>query len=227
MHQPTPSDSAVHVDEPIEVAPDARRAGRDLPNVSTGYDPRPLELAACVLAAPFALPVGLGIALGLCACYGYAPLYTELRVGRGGREFRLLKFRTLTGPAPRADDLTGRLGKSAPPASSAGRFARFLRRSSLDELPQLLNVLRGEMALVGPRPMPRAELARRFGADGRRVVSVRPGLTGLWQVSGRNDVDDATRRALDLRYVEERGPRLDAAILLRTVGAVLSGRGAY
>jgi lipopolysaccharide/colanic/teichoic acid biosynthesis glycosyltransferase len=104
---------------------------------------------------------------------------------------------------------------------------RFLRATSLDELPQLFNVLFGDMSLVGPRPVVRAELNRFYGAEGRTAyLSVRPGLTGLWQVSGRSDVGYAQRVALDTEYVRSASLLLDAQILMRTVAVVLLQKGA-
>jgi lipopolysaccharide/colanic/teichoic acid biosynthesis glycosyltransferase len=106
------------------------------------------------------------------------------------------------------------------------RIGSWLRRTSLDELPQLLNVLRGHMALVGPRPPLPSEVAR-YTEDVRRRLLVKPGLTGLWQVSGRSDLSWEESVRLDLRYVENWSLGLDAAILVRTWSAVVKGRGAY
>ena len=108
------------------------------------------------------------------------------------------------------------------------RLGKFLRRSSLDELPQFLNVLRGEMSVVGPRPIVRQELPR-YGDRMEEVLAVRPGLTGLWQVSGRNNLTYEERVALDLRYASERNARMDLAIIARTIGVILDprDRGAY
>ena len=106
------------------------------------------------------------------------------------------------------------------------RVGRVLRRTSLDELPQLLNVLRGEMSLVGPRPALPEEVAR-YDDAARRRLAVRPGMTGLWQVSGRSDLDVDTAMSLDLRYTDNVTVTEDLRICLRTVGAVTSGRGAY
>src|SRR6185295_4779311 len=104
-------------------------------------------------------------------------------------------------------------------------IGHFLRRSSLDELPQLINVLRGEMSLVGPRPITVAELTR-YGKVRWHYLSVRPGITGLWQVSGRNNTSYEERVALDQRYVEQRGLVMDMAILVKTVRVVLLREGA-
>lgn len=106
------------------------------------------------------------------------------------------------------------------------RIGRLLRRTSLDELPQLLNVLAGQMSLVGPRMITAPELAL-YGEHGARLLSVRPGLTGLWQVSGRQDLSYEQRVQLDMHYLDRRSLRLDLAILWRTVGSVLRRQGAY
>jgi lipopolysaccharide/colanic/teichoic acid biosynthesis glycosyltransferase len=105
------------------------------------------------------------------------------------------------------------------------RLGRWLRRTSLDELPQLVNVLRGQMSLVGPRPLPVTD--RPYDGDARRRLLVKPGLTGLWQISGRSDLDWEESIRLDLRYVEQWSLALDALIIWKTVFAVVKGRGAY
>jgi lipopolysaccharide/colanic/teichoic acid biosynthesis glycosyltransferase len=105
-------------------------------------------------------------------------------------------------------------------------LGRFLRRTSLDELPQLLNVLRGEMSLVGPRPVVREELLR-YGKNVGTYLAARPGITGLWQVTGRNDTDYRRRVVLDTYYVRNQNLALDLYILAKTTGVVLSGNGAY
>jgi exopolysaccharide production protein ExoY len=106
------------------------------------------------------------------------------------------------------------------------RLGHFLRRTSLDELPQLLNVLRGEMSLVGPRPVVREELLR-YGRNVDRYLAARPGITGLWQVTGRNNTDYRRRVVLDTYYVRKQNLLLDLYILARTIGVVLRGNGAY
>ncbi|MCX5848853.1 MAG: sugar transferase [Deltaproteobacteria bacterium] len=156
--------------------------------------------------------------------------YSEKRVGLNGRIFTLHKFRTLEpervrGEAP--DDLDGRVLKNGTPENCRGWFFKSLRKYSLDELPQIWNVLTGDMSIVGPRPMPKHELHYRFGSNASKVTSVRPGLTGLWQVSGRNDLSPEDRLRLDLYYVEKRNAWLDYIIMLKTFSAFLSGRGAY
>lgn len=163
---------------------------------------------------------------------GGPALFVQRRVGRDGATFPMLKFRTMVPDAEHrrtellaGNDGTGPLFKMrADPRIT--RIGRWLRRYSLDELPQLINVLRGHMSLVGPRP-PLPEEVERYGADVYRRLVVRPGLTGLWQVSGRSDLawDEAVR--LDLRYVENWSLTLDMQILWKTASAVLRGSGAY
>ena len=109
----------------------------------------------------------------------------------------------------------------------SNRFASFCRRHSIDELPQLWHVVTGEMSLVGPRPMTRVELRRYYGDDAEEILRVKPGLAGLWQVSGRNRLSYAERRRLDLQLVRERSPRVYFSVLLRTIPEVLHGENAW
>ncbi|GHH68194.1 exopolysaccharide biosynthesis polyprenyl glycosylphosphotransferase [Streptosporangium violaceochromogenes] len=154
-------------------------------------------------------------------------LFRHTRVGRGGREFQVLKFRTMVDGAdrPAGPGLEGPLVKHRDDPRVT-RMGTFLRRYSLDELPQLVNVVRGEMSLVGPRPLVPAEFAL-YGADIHRRLVVRPGMTGLWQVSGRSDLSWEERMRMDLRYVENWSLTLDLQLLWKTWGAVARARGAY
>lgn len=181
------------------------------------------------------LPVFALLAL-LVRLDGGPVFFAHERVGFGGRRFGCLKFRSMvtdstarleallaSDPAARAEwDATRKL-RHDPRITWMGRF---LRVSSLDELPQLLNVLRGEMSLVGPRPVVAAELTLHYGAAARHYLSVRPGITGLWQVSGRSTTSYDTRVALDVRYATNPSLLEDMRILLRTPAAVLLRRGA-
>ncbi|WP_233518827.1 sugar transferase [Paraburkholderia xenovorans] len=207
----------------------------DIPSTKGDFTKRALD----IFGASFLLLVLLPIFLVL-ACIvkrdGGAAFFGHPRVGKGGRSFRCLKFRSMV---PKADVVLAEL--LATDASAREEWnrdfklkndvritgvGRFLRKTSLDELPQLWNVLRGDMSLVGPRPIVTKELER-YGADAHYYLSVRPGVTGLWQVSGRNNVDYATRVALDVSYVKERSTLLDISILLRTFKVVFDGGGAY
>jgi len=160
-------------------------------------------------------------------------LFRQVRVGVGGKEFTLFKLRSMYVDAEERlealrqhnvnDD--GLLFK-IPDDPRVTAVGRFLRRVSVDELPQLLNVLRGEMSLVGPRP-PLPTEVQQYGHDVMRRLLVRPGLTGLWQVSGRSDLTWEESVRLDLRYVENWSLTLDVMILWRTLFAVVRGAGAY
>ncbi|MCL4821096.1 MAG: exopolysaccharide biosynthesis polyprenyl glycosylphosphotransferase [Vicinamibacteria bacterium] len=158
-------------------------------------------------------------------------LFWQWRGGLNGRRFRMLKFRTMREGAEAERDALLAHNEMDGPVFKLGddprvtRLGRALRRWSLDELPQLVNVLRGEMSLVGPRPLPMVETDALDGWR-RRRLSVKPGLTGLWQVSGRNDLGFEEWMKLDLAYVDNWSLGLDLAILLRTLPAVLSRRGA-
>ena len=185
-----------------------------------------------VLLLPFALIVSLAIVVD-----SRGPvLFLQRRVGRGGAEFPLIKFRTMVrdGEAAleahvQADESLRREWEQSRKLRNDPRVTRlgsFLRRFSLDELPQLLNVFVGNMSLVGPRPVPREELAY-FGDRAEQIVKVRPGLTGLWAVSGRSEISYEERVKLEHRYVVEWSLRMDAVILLKTIPAVLRGHGAY
>ena len=164
--------------------------------------------------------------------------YVQQRVGRDHLSFGCIKFRTMRRDA---DKILSSLLLSSPDLEEEfrndfklkndpriTRLGSFLRRSSLDELPQFLNVLRGEMSVVGPRPIVRKEIPR-YGDCMAEVLSVRPGLTGLWQVSGRNNLSYDKRVELDVRYARHRSLRLDLKIMLKTVAVMLDprDRGAY
>jgi lipopolysaccharide/colanic/teichoic acid biosynthesis glycosyltransferase len=142
-------------------------------------------------------------------------LFRQRRAGQGGRLFTILKFRTMTSAAERG---------SAGDEARITRLGAFLRATSLDELPELLNVLKGDMSLVGPRPL-LPEYLDRYTAEQARRHEVKPGVTGLAQVNGRNEVDWGRRLALDVWYVDHRSLLLDLRILLRTFGVVFSRRG--
>jgi len=168
---------------------------------------RPLDLVAAAAAGIVLAPVIAATAVFVRVALGGPVLFRQERAGRHGEPFTLLKFRSMReGPGTDAERLT-----------AAGRF---LRASSLDELPALWNVLRGEMSLVGPRPLPVAYLGR-YTEEQRRRHDVRPGITGLAQVRGRNALSWEQKFAYDLQYVRDRSLRLDLRILAETVRAVL------
>lgn len=181
-----------------------------------------------LLFAPLMLLVGL---LVLVDSRGGA-FYRQRRVGKDGREFTILKFRTMVAGADRARAELAHRNEGAGPLFKLRRDPRvtrvgaMLRRYSIDELPQLFNVLTGSMSLVGPRP-PLPEESAAYGPDIRRRLLVKPGLTGLWQISGRSDLPWEEAVRLDLRYVEDWSLALDTVILWKTLRAVLYGQGAY
>jgi exopolysaccharide biosynthesis polyprenyl glycosylphosphotransferase len=217
--RPTAGLTLLHVDHPQLTS--ARLAIKDL------FD-RCVAVAALIILAPLLMFVAAAIWLS-----DRGPvLFTQTRIGRDGRAFRIYKFRTMVVDAERrrpqllaSNDSDGVLFKLRrdPRVTSVGAH---LRRWSIDELPQLLNVLLGDMSLVGPRPAVPDEV-RQYADHVRRRLVVKPGLTGLWQVNGRSDLtwDEAVR--LDLRYVENWSFALDLQILWKTVSALLRGSGAY
>ena len=184
-----------------------------------------------VLLLLITLPLLLAIAIAV-KLDGGPVLFRQVRVGRRGRKFSMLKFRSMVVDAESrlpglmtANDGAGPLFKmkTDPRITQVGAF---LRRYSLDELPQLINVMTGSMSLVGPRPPLPNEVAS-YGIDARRKLMVKPGLTGLWQISGRSDLSWEQSVRLDLRYVENWNLALDGQILWKTFGAVAKSRGAY
>lgn len=163
-------------------------------------------------------------------------IFTQQRVGRNGTLFTCYKFRTMH---PDAEQLLSALLADRPELKAEWvntqklrqdpritEIGNFLRKTSLDELPQLFNVWKGDMSLVGPRPVVQNEILR-YGRSARWYLSTRPGMTGLWQVSGRSDTDYSRRVAMDSYYVRKQNLLLDCAILLRTVKVVLRGDGSY
>lgn len=186
---------------------------------------------AIVILSPLILAI-----VAFAYASGGSALFMHRRVGEGGRFFNCIKFRTMV---PNADEVLQNLLNSNREIKEewlrdhklrddprVTRLGRFLRRTSLDELPQLWNVLRGEMSLVGPRPVVPEEL-RRYGNKVTTFLSARPGITGLWQISGRNDTDYRRRVALDVCYVRSRSLLLDVIILAKTLPAVFARNGAY
>jgi exopolysaccharide biosynthesis polyprenyl glycosylphosphotransferase len=189
---------------------------------------RALAIVVLLLLAPV-----FAIVAATIRCADAGPvLFRQTRVGRGGREFTIYKFRTMVTDAEQWRMLLEDRNEGSGPLFKVRRDPRvtrpgtILRRWSLDELPQLLNVLRGDMSLVGPRPALPAE-AEQHGHHMRRRLAVKPGITGLWQVSGRSDLawEEAVR--LDIRYVENWSLALDLQILWKTLAAVRRGSGAY
>ncbi len=197
---------------------------------------RVVDVAIAAAALLFFAPLILVVALMVMAERSGPVLFAHPRIGRDGRRFHVLKFRSMCVDADRrlaehlaADPAAAREWardhklRHDPRITSVGRF---LRASSLDELPQILNVLRGDMSIVGPRPIVEAEVGK-YGRFFQTYCSVRPGITGVWQVSGRNDVSYRRRVAMDVVYARRKSVALDIRLMLATVPAVLARRGSY
>lgn len=180
----------------------------------------------------------IGVAIAVRLTTGSPVIYGHRRIGRDGREFNCYKFRSMV---PNADEVLAHLLASDAAARKEWardfklkddpritRVGRFIRKTSLDEFPQLWNVVNNEMSVVGPRPVVRDELDKHYrGSSRSHYLSVKPGLTGLWQVSGRNDMEYCERVELDRRYVRSWGLWSDFMIVMRTVGVMYRRKGAY
>jgi exopolysaccharide biosynthesis polyprenyl glycosylphosphotransferase len=209
----------LHVDEPVLSG--ARR-------IAKGCVDRVVSAVGLVILLPLLVAIGLAVRL---TSPGPA-LFRQTRVGHHGREFTVIKFRTMTRDAESLRASVSHLNRYAtghlfkvendPRVTALGRW---LRRTSLDELPQLVNVLLGQMSLVGPRPLPITDTP--YDGEARRRLFVKPGLTGLWQISGRADLDWDEAVRLDLRYVENWSLALDALIIWQTLFVVAKRNGAY
>lgn len=195
---------------------------------------RTIDIGGAALALVFFAPILLLVVVAMLLCDRGPVLFRHKRIGHNGREFLCLKFRTMvvdaderlkhllaTCPESRASWLRDQKLKNDPRVTLVGKF---LRVSSLDELPQFWNVLVGEMSLVGPRPITQSEVGR-YGRYFLDYISVRPGITGLWQISGRNDVSYRRRVAMDVTYARSQSLTLYMRILVFTVPAVLMARG--
>jgi exopolysaccharide biosynthesis polyprenyl glycosylphosphotransferase len=193
---------------------------------------RSLDIALSSLLLVLGLPIIVAIAAAIKISSSGTVLYRQTRCGLNGRLFTLYKFRTMEEGAHEKRRELLPLNEMSGPAFKLRRdprvtaIGRFLRRFSLDELPQFWNVLRGEMSMVGPRP-PIPEEVAQYQPWQRRRLAMKPGLTCLWQISGRSDNSDFNRwMQLDLEYIDSWSPTLDVKILLKTIPVVLSGRGA-
>lgn len=196
-----------------------------------GYDAakRAFDLVLCVLLAPLLVPVLAVLAVAIRLDSPGRAVFTQDRTGRDGRRFKLYKFRTMVVDAEERKDELAHLNILAwpdfkiPDDPRITRVGAFLRKTSLDELPQLWNIFRGQMSFVGPRPTS-------FGAETYDLwhtarLEVKPGLTGLWQVQARNDVDFDERLRLDIEYIRARSMTTDLKILASTAGSVLRSEG--
>ena len=195
-----------------------------------------LHASLALMITLFFLPVLAMVAVAVFAQDRGPVIFAHTRIGRNGQLFRCYKFRSMrvdaearlsevlqADPAAREEWARSHKLRCDPRVTPLGDF---LRRSSLDELPQFFNVIRGEMSLVGPRPIVEAERVR-YGRRFQAYCAVKPGITGLWQVCGRNDITYRARVALDAYYARKKSPALDLYILLMTVPCVLRSRGSY
>jgi exopolysaccharide production protein ExoY len=211
-------------------------AGRSHAALHSGWrGKRALDIGLTAVLILLFIPVFLVMALAVKASSPGPVLFRQRRVGQGGREFAILKFRTMRSDAEHQlqtdPDLRQRFvagGHKLPSAADprVTKVGRLLRRTSFDELPQLFNVFAGDMSLVGPRPVERTQLDRDYEGFTSSYLALRPGLTGLWQVSGRSRIEFPERARLDERYLAACGPWIDAKILLRTPVVVVTGLGA-
>ncbi len=197
---------------------------------------RTLDLCIAISALVFLMPFMAFAAIMVRLADGGPSLFSQERIGRNGQTFRCYKFRSMitnsqevldellaTDPVAAAEWAADQKLRNDPRITKIGAF---LRKTSLDELPQLINVIRGEMSIVGPRPIIQAEIPR-YGRAFNDYISVRPGLTGLWQVSGRNDTTYPQRVAMDRHYARTNTVVGDIGIILRTIPAMLFSRGAF
>jgi exopolysaccharide production protein ExoY len=199
---------------------------------------RLFDIIFSFLCLVIGLPVFLIIALGIYFTSPGSIFYSHSRIGRGGKTFSCYKFRTMypdaakrlqeilaSDPLLRQEWEANYKLKKDPRVTPLGAF---LRKTSLDELPQFWNVLRGDLSVVGPRPVVQEEVDKYLGTKAYKILSIRPGLTGPWQVSGRSDITCyVTRIQLDEAYVDNRSFLLDVKLVVKTVPAMLFSKGAY
>ncbi|MDI6851169.1 MAG: exopolysaccharide biosynthesis polyprenyl glycosylphosphotransferase [bacterium] len=198
---------------------------------------RIIEVVLAVVLLPVLLPLIFLIGVAIILDSKGPIFYSQQRIGRGGRPFKCLKFRTMYIDADlRLKEILAKDEKAREEWTKyfklkndprVTRIGKFLRKTSLDELPQIFNVLKGEMSFVGPRPVLREELEKYYREFSRYYFEVRPGITGLWQISGRNELDYEQRVKLDVWYVLNWSLWLDFVIFVKTIKVVLSGKGAY
>lgn len=192
---------------------------------------RILDITLCLMAMPFLLPV-----IGLCALLIWLEdpgpiVFSQLRTGKGGARFKIYKLRTMVKNAEELKQKYAHLNELTWPDFKitddprVTRIGKILRKTSLDELPQIFNILKGDMSLVGPRPT--SFDVSTYSLWHTERLEVLPGLTGLWQVSGRSDLDFDDRLRLDIEYIERQNLWLDIQILVRTATAIFTQRGAY
>lgn len=204
----------------------------DWPGLEYEHGKRLIDVVAAVLSLILLMPLLIAIVAGVRLSGRGPVLFKQKRLGRDGKHFWCYKFRTMVPDAEsllsHSPDLIAQFCENYKIRSDprVTRVGAFLRRTSLDELPQLWNVLRGEMSLIGPRPIVEQELDK-YGVHAGRLLTVKPGLGGIWQVSGRSDTSYAERVAMDMRYIEIRSLALDLKLMILTAVVVIRGKGAY
>lgn len=198
---------------------------------------RILDIVFSLFALILLSPIFLLIAFAIRSTSKGKAIYSQIRIGRGGIGFSCYKFRTMYQNADQRlkevleNDSAKQKEweechklKNDPRITSLGTF---LRKTSLDELPQFWNVLKGDLSVVGPRPVVQEEILKHFGYKAQKILSIRPGLTGLWQISGRSDISYTKRIALDEDYVDNRTLLLDLKIIALTIPSMICKKGAY
>jgi len=217
----------------VEVLNKVLRPKSQARTVNPWYEPmkRLIDISVSGILLLLSLPILIPAAIAIALDSPGPIIHRREVVGRNGRPFHALKLRTMVADADRQikidSDLAAEYGKNHklrfdPRVTRAGRL---LRKTSIDELPQLINVLRGEMSLVGPRMISFPELEK-FGSWQGKILEVKPGITGLWQVSGRSDLDYSERVRLNVHYVDNRSIAMDFMILAKTIPTVIFGHGA-
>lgn len=208
-------------------------SSRDVSLIRPGYElaKRIMDVSLCLLVLPFLLPLFLLCALLIWLDDPGPIFFKQLRTGKGGVRFRMYKFRTMVTNAEELKQKYAHLNELTWPDFKmtndprVTRIGRILRKTSLDELPQIINVIKGDMSLVGPRPT--SFDVSTYSLRHTERLEVLPGITGLWQISGRSDIDFDQRLLLDIEYIERRSLWFDIQILFRTVIAVFKQEGAY
>ncbi len=199
---------------------------------------RPFDVVFSLFAIAVTLPVMIPIAIAIKLTDGGSIFFGHNRVGYKGRLFRVLKFRSMY---PDAEERLKKILEENPEAREEWErtfklkndprvtpIGKLLRKTSLDELPQFLNVLKGDMSVVGPRPVVEEELKKYYKDKAKYYLSVKPGITGYWQVEGRSDIDNYEERVnMDVWYVQNQSFLLDLKIILKTIWVMLTGKGAY
>lgn len=198
---------------------------------------RAFDIAFSIFTLILSFPLFLLIAMAVRFTSKQNVIYAHERVGRGGIPFRCYKFRTMyadadkrlqeilkNDPERRQEWNSTHKLKEDPRITPIGAF---LRRTSLDELPQFWNVLKGDLSIVGPRPVVYEELLKHFGTKAHKILSIRPGLTGIWQVSGRSNTSYQERIKFDEQYVDNRSLLMDVKLIAKTIPSIIASRGAY